>query len=205
MAFPPSRTLVWFGWKNEIPLSRTLTLGSDGQRGMRIRDRLTDMAQTKRITVLGLGNILLKDEGFGVHFIRWFLKRHTFGEALRILDGGTLGYRLLDIVTSSSYLIVIDCIKLQEEVGAIYRFTAEQMRLKMPDPTTAHEVEFPDVLGMAELMDEMPEVVFLCIVPEVYGIMELDMTPKMTEAFPAMERLLFKELEMLGIRPLEVD
>jgi hypothetical protein len=35
--------------------------------------------------------------------------------------------------------------------------------------------------------------------------MELDMTPKMTEAFPAMERLLFKELEMLGIRPLEVD
>ena len=82
------------------------------------------------------------------------------------LDGGTLGYRLLEIVTSSSYLIAIDCIKLSEEPGAIYRFTQEQMRLKMPDPTTAHEVEFPDVLSMAELMDELPEVIFLCIVPD---------------------------------------
>jgi Ni,Fe-hydrogenase maturation factor len=73
----------------------------------------------------------------------------------------------------------------------------------MPDPTTAHEVEFPVVLSMAELMDELPEVIFLCIVPEIYGIMELDMTPKMTGAFPAMERLLLQELEKLEIKPCE--
>ena len=50
----------------------------------------------------------------------------------------------------------------------------------MPDPTTAHEVEFPDVLSMAELMDELPEVIFLCIVPESLRHMELEMTPNMT-------------------------
>jgi hydrogenase maturation protease len=161
------------------------------------------MNGNKFITVLGLGNILLKDEGFGVHFINWFTQRHDLGDAVRILDGGTLGYRLLEIVASSSYLIAIDCIKLSEEPGAIYRFTQEQMRLKMPDPTTAHEVEFPDVLSMAELMDELPEVIFLCIVPEIYGIMELDMTPKMISAFPTMERLLLQELEKLGIKPCE--
>ena len=161
------------------------------------------MKENKQITVLGLGSIILKDEGFGVHFIRWFSDRHDFKDAIRILDGGTLGYRLLDIVTSSSRLIVIDCIKLDEEAGAIYRFTQEEMRLKMPDPTTAHEVEFPDVLSMADLMDECPEVVFLCIVPESYGVMELEMTPTMTAAFPAMERLLLQELALLGIRPEE--
>lgn len=159
------------------------------------------MKEIKQITILGLGSIILKDEGFGVHFIRWFSERYTLGDDVRVLDGGTLGYRLLDIVTSSSYLIVVDCIKLDEEPGAIYRFTQEEMRLKMPDPTTAHEVEFPDVLSMADLMDECPQVIFLCIVPESYGTMELEMTPTMTAAFPAMERLLITELRQLGIEP----
>jgi len=153
---------------------------------------------------MGLGNILLKDEGFGVHFIKWFADRHDFGDAVRMLDCGTLGYRLLDIVTSSSILIAVDVIKIDEEPGAVYRFTQEEMRLRMPDPTTAHEVEFPDVLAMADLMSELPDVVFLCIVPESYGTMELEMTPKMTAAFPAMEGLLLAELEKLGIHESKV-
>ena len=157
------------------------------------------MSKQKQITVLGLGNILLKDEGFGVHYIKWFSQRHDFKESVRILDGGTLGYRLLDIVTSASCLIAIDVIKLNEEPGAIYRFTQEQMMLRMPDPTTAHEVEFPDVLSMADLMGELPEVIFLCIIPETYGTMELEMTPRMTAAFPAMEKLLMEELAKLGV------
>ncbi|HWR67793.1 MAG TPA: HyaD/HybD family hydrogenase maturation endopeptidase [Desulfomonilia bacterium] len=163
------------------------------------------MTEQKQITVLGLGNILLKDEGFGVHFIRWFMERHRFHDDIRILDGGTLGYRLLDIVTGSSRLIVVDVIKLDEQPGAVYRFTRDEMRLKMPDPTTAHEVEFPDVLAMADLMDECPEVVFLCIVPDSYGTMELEMSPAMHDAFPAMEGLLLKELGDVGVFPVEAS
>jgi hydrogenase maturation protease len=162
--------------------------------------------EEKKITVLGLGNILLRDEGFGVHFVNWFAGKYRVGDDVRILDGGTLGYRLLDTVTSASRLIVIDVIKLHEEPpGAIYRFTHEELKLRMPDPTTAHEVEFPHVLSMAELMDECPEVVFLCIVPEKYGgDMELEMTPLMRESFPKMERLLLKELERLGVNVQEM-
>ncbi len=131
---------------------------------------MIDIQEKKKITVLGLGNILLRDEGFGVHFVNWFAGEIPGGlMTCAILDGGTLGYRLLDTVTSSSHLIVIDVIKMDEEPGAMYRFNREEMELRMPDPTTAHEVEFPDVLSMAELMDECPEVVFLCIVPESYG------------------------------------
>lgn len=160
------------------------------------------MGEQKKITVLGLGSIILKDEGFGVHFVKWFLERHRFPDDIRILDGGTLGYRLLDIVTSSSVLIVIDVIKLDEVPGAMYRFTRDELTTKMPDPTTAHEVEFPDVLAMADLMDECPEVVFLCIVPERYGIMELEMSSSMTDAFPSMERLLLDELRRLDVFPV---
>lgn len=157
------------------------------------------MEENRQITVLGLGNILLKDEGFGVHFVKWFSERHNYRESVRILDGGTLGYRLLDIITSSSHVIVIDAIKIEDEPGAIYRFTREEMELRMPEPTTAHEVEFPDVLFMAELMGEFPEVTFLCIVPQCYGTMDLEMSPVMNNAFLKMERLLLDELERFGI------
>jgi hydrogenase maturation protease len=162
------------------------------------------MNENKYITILGLGNILLRDEGFGVHFTNWFSEKYDLGEDVRILDGGVLGYRLLDTVTSSSELIVIDVIKIDEEPGAIYRFTQEELKLKMPDPTSAHEVEFPHVLSMADMIDECPEVVFLCIIPEAYGgDMDLEMTPTMKAAFPKMEKLLLKELESLKVNVQE--
>lgn len=157
------------------------------------------MTEQKLVTVMGLGNILLKDEGYGVHFVQWFSQRRRLDAQARIIDGGTLGYGLLDIVTDASHLIVIDVIKTDDEPGAIYRFSREEMELRMPDPTTAHEVEFPDVLCMAELMDACPEVTFLCIVPQCYGTMELEMTPLMTETFPRMEKLLLEELERLHV------
>lgn len=166
---------------------------------------MIDIQEKKKITVLGLGNILLRDEGFGVHFVNWFAGKYRVADDVRILDGGTLGYRLLDTVTSSSHLIVIDVIKMDEEPGAMYRFTEEALRLRMPDPTTAHEVEFPHVLSMAELMDECPEVVFLCIVPQSYGgKMELAMTPLMYASFNKMETLLLKELERLKVNVQEM-
>ena len=53
------------------------------------------------------------------------------------------------------------------------------METHMPPPTSAHEVSFPDVLFKAELLDESPETVFLCIVPEDYGEMGMELTEPM--------------------------
>ena len=156
------------------------------------------------ITVMGLGNILLSDEGFGVHFISWFEGRYRFPENVQLIDGGTLGLGLLDIVTSSEKLIVIDVIKTDDEPGSLYRFTKEEMETYLPEPTSAHEVEFVDVLIQADLMGQCPEVVFLCIVPKSYGKMYVGMTPLMTEKFQAMEELLLKELASFDASPQRI-
>ena len=74
------------------------------------------------------------------------------------------------------------------------------MEIHLPPPTSAHEVTFSDVLFKVELMDESPDVVFLCIVPEKYGDMDLEMTPLMREKFPAMEKLLLEELSRLNVK-----
>jgi len=159
------------------------------------------MEEKKHLTVLGLGNILLTDEGFGVHFIRMLEKKYSFPENTVLVDGGTLGYGLLDIIAGTRNLIVIDIIKTKDSPGSIYRFSKEEMELYMPAPTSAHEVEFFDVLNQSELIGDSPETIFLCIVPYEYGDMNLEMTEKIKGRFSTMEELLLKELEKLNVVP----
>jgi hydrogenase maturation protease len=162
------------------------------------------MNDKKKITILGLGNILLEDEGFGVHFIHYIEERYRFEENVKVVDGGTLAYKLLDVICGADHVILVDAIKIDDTPGSIYRFDREEMELHMPPPTSAHEVEFMDVLYQADLMGELPETTFLCIVPESYGSMVLQMTETMKNAFPHMEGLLLEELKALGVKWEEV-
>jgi hydrogenase maturation protease len=163
------------------------------------------MADNDRITILGLGNVLLQDEGFGVHFVRWFEKNYRVPENVKVVEGGTLGYGLLDTVCSCDRLLVIDVIKANEEPGSIYRFTKEEVDAQMLEPTSAHEVSFHDVLCKAELIDELPECIFLCIVPYKYKDMGLELTPAIRNKFPDVERLLLKELSIRGVTPSKLN
>ena len=157
------------------------------------------MIQKNPITILGIGNILMGDEGFGVHFVRWLAKRYRETDDIKMIDGGTLGYALLDIICRCNHLIVIDVIKIQDTPGSIYRFCKQEMELYLPPPTTAHEVTFPDVLLKAELLGEAPETLFLCIVPQDYRDLRLEMSPMLYDKFADMEKLLLAELKKLNI------
>jgi len=157
-------------------------------------------AGRRYLTVLGLGNILMGDEGFGVHFIRWFTERHPAVPAnVLLMDGGTLGYALLDPICSCQHLIVIDVLKLTDTPGNIYRFTREEIEAHLPPPTSAHEVKFADVMCKADMLGEMPDTIFLCIVPEQYQEMDLHLTPVLENKFPVVEQALLKEMARLGI------
>src|SRR5271157_310977 len=157
------------------------------------------MPDKNLVTILGVGNILLADEGFGVHFVRWFSQRYKSAKSVSIIDGGTLGYALIDIICSCDNLIVIDVLKAKDTPGSIYRFDIQEMQAHMPPPTTAHEVTFFDVLFKVELMDELPQTLFLCIIPQDYGDMNMEMTPVMREKFPVMEKFLLAELSKVNV------
>ncbi len=157
------------------------------------------MSNKNSVTILGIGNILLQDEGFGVHFVRWFSSHFRGNDEISIVDGGTLGYALLDIVCSCRNLIVVDVIKVEDKPGSLFRFSRREMETHLSPPTSAHEVTFADVLFKAELLGELPAVVFLCIVPQECGNMGMEMTPVMYAKFPAVEQLLQNELNRLKV------
>jgi hydrogenase maturation protease len=118
-----------------------------------------------------------------------------------LVDGGMLGYKLLDIICGCDHLIVVDVLKLDDTPGSIYRFSKKEMELHMPPPTTAHEVTFSDVLFKSELLGEAPETIFLCIVPKSYKDLDLNMSELLFEKFTDMEKLLLSELEKLKMIP----
>ena len=163
------------------------------------------MADKDRITILGLGNVLLQDEGFGVHFVHWFENNYRVPENVKIVEGGTLGYGLLDTVCSCDRLLVIDVIKADAEPGSVYRFTKEEVDAQMLEPTSAHEVSFHDLLCKAELIDELPECIFLCIVPYKYKDMGLELTTSIRRKFSVVEKFLLKELSLYGVKPLKLN
>lgn len=156
------------------------------------------------LTLLGLGNILLQDEGFGVHFVAWFAERWTLPEGVKLIDGGTLGYGLFDVITSCKNLIVIDTINVRDDPGSLYRFTMRELEFSHNHTPLAHGVEFPLVLCKTELIDRQPETTFLCIVPQRYDRFEVKMSPVMYQRYPDMERLLLKELAALAVMPVRI-
>jgi hydrogenase maturation protease len=153
------------------------------------------------VIILGLGNTLMGDEGFGVHFVRWFEGRRRLPPEAEVVDGGTLGYVLLDTICRAKHVIVIDCLRLDDTPGSLYRFNRSEMEAHLPPPTSAHEVKFSDVLCKVEMMGECPEMTFLCVVPECIGDMVLEMTQTVRAKFPEMEALLLAELAAHNLVP----
>ena len=74
-----------------------------------------------RIVVLGVGNILLKDEGVGVRVIEKLQGQYTLPENVRVVDGGTQGLWLLSTIQEADHLIVVDAVLGGDEPGTIYR------------------------------------------------------------------------------------
>ena len=82
---------------------------------------------TDRITILGVGNILLRDEGVGVRVVEELKKGYTFPENVSLVDGGTQGLWLLATIQESDHLIVVDAVLGGGEPGSLYRLEREDL------------------------------------------------------------------------------
>ena len=81
--------------------------------------------EAAEITVLGIGNIVLRDEGFGVRVAEYLRENYFFPDQVRILDGGTLGMELLRFVAGTRRLLILDAIRGDKAPGTVYRLEKE--------------------------------------------------------------------------------
>ncbi len=151
-----------------------------------------------RILVLGVGNSILKDEGFGVKVVEELeARREELGipSYVDIVDGATLGLDLLYYIGGRDKVIMLDVVNAGEPAGTLFRFTAQDIKTKVLTKVSMHQVTLFDVLTMAELSGRMPaEAIIIGIQPaEIEWGLEL--TPTIAAQIPRVIELVMKEIE----------
>ena len=116
------------------------------------------MVQTEMILVLGIGNLLWADEGFGVRAAEEFARRYTCDERVTVMDGGTQGLYLLPHVQDASRLVVFDAIDYGLVPGTMKVILDDDVPAYMgAKQMSLHQTGFQDVLAAAKLTGQYPD------------------------------------------------
>jgi len=124
-----------------------------------------------RIVVIGIGNLLLMDEGIGVHTINE-LEKHDLPESIEIYDGGTGGFKLIDLMHGAARVIFIDAVETGKAPGSVTIFSAEEVHsLYNKKKYSLHDTDLMEIIKMTELLDDPPIIEIVGIQPKIinYG------------------------------------
>ena len=119
---------------------------------------MTATGQLPRVLVLGIGNILWADEGFGVRAVAEFHRRYTVPGTVTVLDGGTQGLYLVNFVQDADYLIVFDAVDYGVEPGTLKLVRDDEVpKFTGAKKMSLHQTGFQEVLSAADLLGQYPE------------------------------------------------
>jgi len=153
----------------------------------------------KSIMVIGVGNVLMTDEGFGIHVVKRMEQMFEFPENVEIVDGGVLGVHLLGINSKPDYLIVVDVVRGGGQPGDLYRIEQKDIPARIRAKNSVHQVDFLEALALCQAMDHQPEVVVLGVEPEDIKTLTTGLTETTEKKVGPVIDLVVAELEKLGV------
>ncbi|GIW02257.1 HyaD/HybD family hydrogenase maturation endopeptidase [Roseiflexus sp.] len=113
------------------------------------------------ILVLGLGNIIMRDEGLGVRACERLTQRYRVPDSVTVLDGGTLGLDLLPYLEGIADLLILDAINAGHPPGAIVRLENEQIPQILALKMSMHQVGLQELLAVMALRGHTPSRIVL--------------------------------------------
>ncbi len=117
--------------------------------------------------ILGVGNLLLTDEGLGIHAVRKLFENPALPADVEVVDGGTAGLGLLYYLEDVNRLVIIDAMETGGPPGTMVRLSGDQIPVYMAMKVSPHEITLPDFLAAAKLRDLYPrEVIVWGIQPQ---------------------------------------
>lgn len=122
----------------------------------------------KKIGILGVGNLIVGDEGFGVHAIRYLEENYQFPDNVLLQDGGTAGIYMSPFLEECDPVFVIDVVDIDAEPGSMHYYSNEDVKAgKLSTRMSPHQLGLLEVLEICKLRDAAPEKVeFYCVVPK---------------------------------------
>lgn len=158
-----------------------------------------------RALVLGVGNILMQDEGIGVRVLEW-LQAHYVSNEVEMIDGGTMGLDLLHYLEGVDHLLILDAIEAGKKPGEITTLTGKDVPAFLGMKISPHQIGVQDLLATAQLMGHTPPEVIILGVQPTWLSVGLEMSPAVTVQVEPLARLALSQLEKWGYRafPLEL-
>ncbi len=150
------------------------------------------------ILVLGVGNILYTDEGAGVRVIEKLLEDYDFSDNVTLLDGGTLGTKLMEPIMACQKLIVVDAVLGGDEPGSVYRLTGEDLRKSLAFKNSLHQSDLVDTLILCELTGHRPEAVVIGVEPHDYKSLAVELSDVVTQRLPRIAEIVLDEVRTSG-------
>jgi len=142
-----------------------------------------------RINVLGLGNTMFGDEGFGVEVIRYLEHQSGFPESATLIDGGTQGIYLLDYIESADYLLVFDAIIPVAYDQDVYVYKKDELPAFIYRKMSSHQVGFSELISLARLHSKLPQELTLVGIPPVDLNLGVGLSEPVSQLVPKAARM----------------
>jgi hydrogenase maturation protease len=150
------------------------------------------------VLVLGIGNILLSDEGAGVKAAEELQNRYDCSDAVEIVDGGTVGFELLPYFENRSHILIIDAVKTGNKPGTIVRI--DDPPAFFQKKVSPHQIGLADVMGMAVITDNMPQNIALFGIEPKELSTGLELSPEVAGNLSQLVDMVADELKAIGIK-----
>lgn len=152
------------------------------------------------IVVLGVGNILLTDEGLGVHVVEDLKANYTFTPQISLIDGGTMGMELLTYMRGMKKILLIDAVNGGEVPGTIYEFPHRELEQYFTDHISVHEVGMQDILRIRAIQENpLEDAIVIGVEPESLDV-GFEPSAPVQKALPEVKERVLRVLREWGIQ-----
>ena len=159
-----------------------------------------DRAERDRVLVLGLGNILLTDEGVGVHAVTALKKEYRFLPEIDFVDGGTMGLDLLPLFQDRDRILIIDAVDFNKPAGHIAALDCAAIPSVLNAKLSTHHIGLSDLLVASSFTRESPPGVRLVGIQPHSLAMGIGLSPEIGSRWDALLSVVISRLADWGIR-----
>ena len=153
-----------------------------------------------RVLILGVGNLLLEDEGAGVRALERFTDRYLVPDGVELLDGGTSGLELLFHLEGRDCLVIVDVVKSGKPAGTVVRMEGGEVPAQFRQKISPHQLGISDLLATAQLTGGLPgRLVLLGSEPKSLAT-GLELSAEVDRGLCFLADALARELSDLGLR-----
>jgi hydrogenase maturation protease len=152
-----------------------------------------------RVVILGVGNILLTDEGVGVYAVNELAARYDLPPEVEVIDGGTSGMDCLDQVSEADHLLIADAMRSKKEPGTITRLSGDQIPAFFKTKISPHQVGLSDMLATLNFHGLMPRNIVLIGVEPLSFATAMELSPPVQARLDDVVAALVAELATIGV------